>query len=171
MDEAPSGQRVICRHCRFIFAVELPPRKIGERAQDWRVEEQCPACDSLTSFTIVDTPERQPAPPKEDEAERHQKLQELGKRHFEPITRNRSDPTVRWFDRVGNGVFEDDCSEISWPAPWMIYCFRRGKRGAHIWEEEGRWYVRPWAALQGERGGQPVLEVASFEAALDELTD
>lgn len=156
-----SGRRVECPRCRYLFSVE-----VAEGA-DWQVEEQCPSCESRTLFTIENTPERQPPRPKPEDLDLSQSswVREL----FAPINQHRSHAAVTWFDRVGNGGFEDEYAP-AWPIPWRVYRFRRGEQAAYAWQVEGVWFVRGWHQLRtGMKGPPERMAVASLEAALDRL--
>ena len=74
-----------------------------------------------------------------------------------------------WFEKMGNGVFEDDYSTRGLPGPWWIYRFRRGSETAYLWEQDGKWWVRPWSDMRRSRGAR-IEWVASLGAALDRLT-
>ena len=73
-----------------------------------------------------------------------------------------------WFERIGNGVFEDDHVARDLPGPHPMYRFRRGERAAYLWEVGGVWFVRPWRRMRG-RESQAVVRVADLGAALDAL--
>ncbi len=73
-----------------------------------------------------------------------------------------------WFDRIGNGVFEDDSGVGTLPVPHPIYRFRRGELAAYVWEDGGAWFVRPWQRMRG-RVSKAIVRVADLGAALDEL--
>jgi hypothetical protein len=77
-------------------------------------------------------------------------------------------PARGWFEKIGNGIFEDDHAARELPCPHPIYRFRRGELVAYVWEAGGVWFVRPW---QGRRGrvSQAVVRVADLGAALDVL--
>jgi hypothetical protein len=77
-------------------------------------------------------------------------------------------PAHAWFDRIGNGVFEDDHAARVLPGPWPIYRFRRGELAAYVWEADGGWFVRSWRRMHG-RVSEAVVRVADLGAALDEL--
>jgi hypothetical protein len=77
-------------------------------------------------------------------------------------------PARGWFDRIGNGVFEDDHAVHDLPAPHPIYRFRRDELAAYIWEATSVWFVRPWQRMRGQVPNK-VVQVASLPAALDEL--
>jgi hypothetical protein len=63
-------------------------------------------------------------------------------------------PAAKWFDRIGNGVFEDDVVVQGLPAPWPVYRFRRGAETAYVWEQSVSWFVRPWQTMRGKRAGR-----------------
>ncbi|VTR99433.1 hypothetical protein [Tuwongella immobilis] len=77
-------------------------------------------------------------------------------------------PARSWFERIGNGLFEDDHAARELPGPHPIYRFRRGELAAYVWEIGGKWFVRPWQRMRG-RVSQAVVLVSSLGAALDEL--
>lgn len=87
---------------------------------------------------------------------------------FEALNAHNEHPVYGWFDRIGNGVFEDDHAARNLPGPHPIYRFRRGELVAYVWEEGGGWLVRPWQRMRG-RVSQAVVRVAELGAALDEL--
>jgi hypothetical protein len=135
-------------------------------SEDWRVEAQCPSCESWACFTIADTRE----PPAPDPAELDAEAQRLGELLWRPINAHRGHRAVAWMDRVGNGGFEDDHSAKPWPIPtFWVYRFTRGKEAAYIWQERDSWLVRGWHPLRGRREPPDVAEAFSFEAALDRL--
>jgi hypothetical protein len=161
LSKAVVKHRVYCRGCRFRLEVEAAP------GDDWRVEAQCPSCDFWAFFTAIDTQDLA----RPDPAKLFAETQLLGAQLWQPINEHRDHPAVAWIDRVGNGMFEDDCSEICWPVLHWIYRFTRAGSGAYIWQEGGSWYVRNWHPLQGESDAPNPAEVCSIEAALDRLVD
>jgi hypothetical protein len=78
-------------------------------------------------------------------------------------------PARVWFERIGNGAFEDDHAARELPGPHPIYRFRRDELAAYVWESGGRWFVRPWQRMRG-RVSQAVVRVTDLGEALDELT-
>jgi hypothetical protein len=86
---------------------------------------------------------------------------------FEALAAHDGHPVHGWFEKIGNGVFEDDHTVSSMPAPHLIYRFRRGERVAYVWEADG-WFVWPWRRTRS-RASRAVVRVADFKAALDEL--
>jgi hypothetical protein len=107
MNSTPPTQRVNCPKCRYLFHIAV------EAGSDWRVEAICPACEHVKVFTIDDTRDLPPLDREKIEAE----TQRLGELLFTPIRKHPSHPAIVWFDQVMNGVFEDDLSRRSWPAP------------------------------------------------------
>jgi len=161
MSEALEEQRVNCRRCRYRFPVQVQP------GEGWRVEAQCPSCDTWACFTVADTRD----PPPRDPAELEAEAQRLGEQLWSPINEHRDHPAIAWVDRVGNGGFEDDHTPKPWTIPtFWVYRFRRGKKAAYIWQEGGYWFVRRWYPLRGRHPPEPA-EVFSFEAALDQLVE
>jgi hypothetical protein len=77
-------------------------------------------------------------------------------------------PARAWFERIGNGLFEDDDAVRGLPGTHPIYRFRRGELGAYVWDADGGWFVRPWQRTRG-RVSNAVVRVADLGAALDEL--
>jgi hypothetical protein len=78
-------------------------------------------------------------------------------------------PARGWFDRLGNGIFEDDHSVRGLPGPHPIYRFTRGDEAAYVWEDECGWVVRPWRRMR-DRVSNAVVRVGNLRAALDVLT-
>jgi hypothetical protein len=154
---------VICPKCRYTLHVHISPD------QEWLVEAQCPSCGTWHCFSITDIPERQPSPPDPEESDRA--TQRLGERLWQPINAHTNHPTLRWFDRVGNGLFEDDYSPCSWPVPCWVYRFSKERMAAYIWQEEGSWFVRTWHSIRSHRKPPDPTEVFSFEGALDRLLE
>ena len=137
-------------------------------AEDWRVEAQCPSCETWACFTVADTRD----PPLPDPAELDAATQRLGEQLWQPINEHRSHPAIAWVDRVGNGVFEDDHTAKPWPiSTFWVYRFTRGREAAYIWQEEDLWLVRGWHPLRSRRSPPEPVEVSSFEAALDRLLE
>jgi hypothetical protein len=161
MSNAFVNQQVCCRRCRFRFTVQALP------SQDWLVEAQCPSCDGWACFTDADTPERSRPDPKRKD--REAAAQRLGEQLRRPIDEHRAHPAVAWFDRVGNGLFEDDYTEHCWPIPWWVYRFTRRGEAAYVWQEEASWFVRDWHPLRGHREPPAAVDVFSFEDALGRL--
>lgn len=161
MGETVAEQRVNCRRCRYRFRVEVAPR------DDWRVEAQCPSCDSWGCFTLADTHDL----PRPDPAEHEAEVQRVGELLWRPINEHRGHPAVAWLDRVGGGLFEDDYSPGCWPVPHWVYRFTRRESAAYIWQEGGSWFVRGWHPLRGRGSPPEPAEAFSFEAALDRLAD
>ena len=159
MGEALADQRVYCRQCRYRFRVEVAT------GVNWRVEAQCPSCDSWACFTVADTH----APPRPDPAELDAEAQRLGELLWRPINEHRDHPAIAWMDRVGGGVFEDDYTQGCWPIRHWVYRFTRGSSSAYIRQEDGSWFVRGWHPLRGCCLPCEPAEVLSFEAALDRL--
>jgi hypothetical protein len=157
--KALAEQRVACSRCRYRFPVVVSTQ------DDWRVEAQCPCCDSWACFTAADTRD----PPRADPAELDAQTQRLGALLWQPINEHRSHPAVAWLDRVGNGVFEDDHARRCWPVPHWVYRFTRNGSAAYIWQEGDSWFVRRWHLLPGRDLPPDPVEVPSFEAALDRL--
>jgi hypothetical protein len=87
---------------------------------------------------------------------------------MEALSAHDGHPARGWFERIGNGVFEDDHVVRGLPCPHPIYRFRLGAVVAYVWEAGGEWFVRPWQRLRG-RVSQSVVRVPSLGAALDEL--
>jgi hypothetical protein len=161
MGDDVTEMRVNCRQCRFSFPVQVSP------SEDWRVEAQCPSCDGWACYTIADTRD----PPRPDLRELETEVQRLGERLWQLINEHRNHPAVAWMDHVGNGMFEDDHSDISWPIPWHVYRFTRRAKAAYIWQEVGSWFVRGWHSTRSRRKPPEPAEVFSFEAALDRLLE
>jgi hypothetical protein len=133
------------------------------------IEAQCPSCEAWACFTIADTPERQPKSDPAAEAAREAALKQRAALLFQPIERNRSHPAVQWFEKIGNGFFEDEYAEPMWPVPSVVYRFRRDRRAAYVWEEDGSWQLRLWADLGRSRPEPDIRWAATFEDALDQL--
>ena len=146
--------------CRYRFRVEVAPDT------DWRIEAQCPSCESWASFTAADTLDL----PRPDPAELEAEAQRLGELLWQPINEYRSHPAVAWMDRVGNGLFEDDHSPICWPLPHRVYRFTHGSSAAYIWQKGSSWFFRGWHSLRGRGPSPEPAEVFSFVAALDRLS-
>jgi hypothetical protein len=163
MGDTLINQLVDCRKCRYRFVVQIAPTR------DWRVEAQCPVCEVWACFTVADTPERQPPPPDPEELDRA--TQRLGEQLWQPINAHSNHPSMVWFDRVGNGLFEDDYSSCCWPVPCWVYRFSRGNMAAYIWQKEDSWFVRGWHPRRGRNMPPDPAEVFSFEAALDRLLE
>jgi hypothetical protein len=87
---------------------------------------------------------------------------------MEALAAHAGHPARGWFDRIGNGVFEDDAAARGLPGPHPIYRFRRGERAAYVWEADGAWFVRPWRRTRGRASGA-VVRVADLGTALDVL--
>jgi hypothetical protein len=87
---------------------------------------------------------------------------------IEALYAHNNHPARRWFEKIGNGIFEDDLNTQGLPGPHPIYRFRRGDLTAYVWEADGEWFVRPWQRMCG-RVSQTVLRVADLRAALDKL--
>jgi hypothetical protein len=151
--------------------VAVPADELGRPIEGWAVEAQCPSCEEWACFTADDTPERERKPTPEEIAEREAEFQRHAAKLFEPIERNRGHPAVRWFEKIGNGMFEDEYGEFVWPVPWTVFRFRRGNLAAYVWEEDGRWHVRTWATLRREPREPAIREARTVEEALDHLTD
>lgn len=159
-----SPQRVECPRCRHRFTLAVPD---GD-GDDWECSERCPACDSATRFTIAHVPDRAPRLETEGvDPPLHPRLQAM----VEPLERHHDHPAMAWFDRIGNGLFEDDRSADGWPTPGVVYRFQRGDRAAYVWQVEGVWFVRGWHPVR-KRGMQPPrpVETATFVGALHRLT-
>ena len=54
-----------------------------------------------------------------------------------------------WFEKIGNGVFEDDHAAPEFRTPHPIYRFRRGELVAYVWKTNDEWLVRPWQRMRG----------------------
>jgi hypothetical protein len=87
---------------------------------------------------------------------------------MEALSSHNDHPAHGWFERIGNGVFEDDHAVRGLPGPHPIYRFRRDELAAYVWEADGGWFVRPWQRMLG-RVSNAVVRVADLGAALDEL--
>lgn len=87
---------------------------------------------------------------------------------MEALSAHNSHPARGWFDRIGNGVFEDDHAAHKLPGPHWMYRFRRSELAAYVWESGGEWFVRPWQQMRG-RVSQAVVRVTDLGAALDVL--
>jgi hypothetical protein len=87
---------------------------------------------------------------------------------MEALSAYNGHPARGWFERIGNGVFEDDHAAQELPGPDPIYRFRHGVLVAYVWEVGGVWFVRPWQRMRGQVS-QAVVRVADLGAALDEL--
>ena len=87
---------------------------------------------------------------------------------MEALSAHDGHPARRWFELIGNGVFEDDHAAGGLPAPHPIYRFRWREKAAYVWEARGVWFVRPWQRMRG-RVSQSVVRVADLGAALDLL--
>jgi hypothetical protein len=161
MDNGLMEQRVICSRCRFRLSVQVP------ESGDWRIDAQCPSCESWACFTLADTRD----PPVPDSGQVDAAAQGLGEQLWQPIKEHRGHPALAWMDRIGNGVFEDDHSESCWPVPSWIYRFTRQAQAAYVWQEASSWFVRSWHPLRGERKPPDAAEVFSFAQALDHLLD
>jgi hypothetical protein len=160
MDQAKQKVRVSCRWCGLRFSVEV------QGGEDWDVEAQCPCCDCWHCFNIADTR----CPPAPDPLERRAATQRLGEELWRPINEHRSHPAVEWFEKVGNGMFEDDYSSKPWHTPhFWVYRFRRGNEAAYLWQDGETWFVRCWHPLRGRQQPPEPTEVYSFEAGLDRL--
>jgi hypothetical protein len=159
MGDGLQQQLQTCRRCRYRFSI---PVQTGEVLP---IEVQCPCCEAWISSTLEDAQD----PPKPDPQELRAAAQRIGKLLWQPINEHRAHPAVAWIDCVGNGVFHDDWSEISWPAPWTVYRFTRGPNAAYMWQEGDSWFVRGWYRLRGRRKPPEPVEVISFETALDRL--
>lgn len=155
----PVEHRVICRYCRYRFPVQ------ASAAENWVAEVECPSCEKRYSATEADTRERPPPDPGELDAI----VNRLGEVLWRPIRAHSDHPALAWFDRVGNGIFEDDHSQHCWPIPHWIYRFTRRRQAAYIWCEDGKWFVRAWHPMRGRRSTPTAAEVVSFPAALDSL--
>src|SRR4051812_37198347 len=116
-------QRVICSRCRYIFSIDIPTNESLDPVRVWRAEAECPSCESVQTFTHVDTPEAEvnkkpkPTEPSEEWQKEVAKL-------FQPIHEHEYHPAVRWFDSIGNMWYSDDCSPCPFSTTWLIYRFR-----------------------------------------------
>ena len=165
MDEEHIEERVICRRCRFRFPVDV------SADDNWRVEAQCPSCESWACFTVADTKDPPPPGPAELEAER-QRVAEVTEMLRRPLNENRDHPAVALIDRIGNGLFEDDYTPSPWPIPtFCVYRFKNGNEFAYIWQEGGYWFVRGWHPLRGQSDPPDVVAAFTFEAALNRLLE
>jgi hypothetical protein len=161
MSRALIDQRLVCPACRFRFVVQRPA------AEDRCVEAECPSCDQAEYFTVAQAAEREPSLP--DPKERECEVQHIAEVLWLPIDAHRHHAAVAWLDRAGNGVFEDDCSECAWPAPYCVYRFTRQGSAAYIWWNDDGWLVRGWHPLSGRIQAPEPAKVSTFEAALDWL--
>jgi hypothetical protein len=86
------------------------------------------------------------------------------------LNEHQSHPAVEWFEKVGNGLFEDDYTSKPWHTPtfWM-YRFRCENKVAYLWQEEDIWIMRSWHPLRGRKKPPEPKEVYTFEAGLDQL--
>jgi hypothetical protein len=73
-----------------------------------------------------------------------------------------------WFEKIGNGIFEDDHAVSGLPAPHPIYRLRRNELAAYVWQAEDGWFVRPWQRMQGWVSNK-VVRVKDLREALEEL--
>ncbi|OWK37522.1 hypothetical protein [Fimbriiglobus ruber] len=87
---------------------------------------------------------------------------------MEALSAHNDHPARSHFERIGNGMFEDDHTARELPAPHPIFRFRRGELAAYVWEVDDDWFVRPWRPMRG-RTSRTVGRVADLAAALDEL--
>src|SRR3954465_15043474 len=87
---------------------------------------------------------------------------------IEELSLHAHHPAHGWFEKIGNGIFEDDWTISGLPAPHPIYRFRRGELTAYVWQTEDGWFVRPWHRMRGRRSSA-VVRVTDLRAALDEL--
>jgi hypothetical protein len=158
-------QRVNCRRCRYRFPIPVP------LSEGWRVEAQCPSCEDRAYFTVADTPERETPSPEREKAneEYERKIQRLGEQLSQPINANRDHPVVAWFVGVGNGMVKGDRTPIPWEFSCWVYGFSRGREAAYVWQQDHSWLVRGWHSKRGVGRPPDPTEVASFEAALDQL--
>jgi hypothetical protein len=86
-------------------------------------------------------------------------------------------PVLQDLEKVGNGVFEDDYSNI-WDLPHFhaavpswFFRFRRDSETAYMWLDDGGVWISPWHPLRPRRRhpGRTELRVANFREALDAL--
>jgi hypothetical protein len=73
-----------------------------------------------------------------------------------------------WFDRIGNGIFEDDGSSCGPPLSQGVYRFRQGSLVAYIWQSDGTWVVLPWRRIRS-CCSVAVRRFRTFRDAMDEL--
>jgi hypothetical protein len=87
---------------------------------------------------------------------------------IEALSAHDDHPACKWFEKIGNGIFEDDHTIRALPAPHSIYRFRRDELSAYVYLTEDGWYVRPWQRMRGRLSNR-VVRVADLRAALDLL--
>lgn len=87
---------------------------------------------------------------------------------IEALSAHDDHPACQWFEKIGNGIFEDDHAVYGLPAPHPIYRFRRDGLAAYVWPAEGVWFVRPWQRMRGWVS-TTVVRVPGLRAALDQL--
>jgi hypothetical protein len=163
-------QRVICPYCRFIQRIEIPADEYLFPKRGWALEAECPSCETVTTFTRLHTPEAE-VNKKPVSREPSEEWQEETSILFKPIREQAEHPALRWFVSVGNMWISDDCSPCPFSTTWVIYQFRWGRRYAYVWQQDDKWFVRPWCHKSGLKQVPAVVEVPSFSVALDQLTD
>ena len=87
---------------------------------------------------------------------------------IEALSAYNDHPAHGWFEKIGNGIFEDDHAVTGLPGPHPIYRFRRDSLVAYVWRSEDGWFVRPWQRMRG-RVSNATVRVVDLCAALDEL--
>lgn len=87
---------------------------------------------------------------------------------LEALSAHDDHPTSEWFEKIGNGIFEDDHAVSGLPSPHPIYRFRRNGLAAYVWQGQDGWSVRPWQGMQGWVSNA-VVRVKDLCAALDDL--
>jgi|SRR5262245_44011943 len=83
-------------------------------------------------------------------------------------------PVLQDLEKVGNGVFEDDHSNL-WdlphfqPIPGLFFRFRRGSDTAYMWLFDGGTWISPWHPLRPRRRqpGRTEHRVAGIRDALE----
>lgn len=167
-DSSVHTRRVMCPHCRFLFAVSSYESS-NESPTGFCAEAQCPSCDYWSLFSIVDAADYKPMLPVLIQNESFSEPSKVCEDLLSPIRQNQSHPAMVHFDRVGNGFFEDDMSQKQWPVPWCVYRFRQGEDAAYVWNVGGEWVLRPWHRMSERSTAPEALMVSSFEAALEWL--
>jgi hypothetical protein len=160
VDQSQQKAQVECRKCRYRFPI------LADAVEDGHVDAQCPSCEGWDCFTVADTQDLSTPDPAERDAE----IQRLGEVLWRPINAHRSHPAVKWFEKVENGLFEDDYTSPPWRAPiFCVYRFRNEDEVAYLWQEADIWLVWGWHPLQGSKVPPEPVEAVSFEAGLDEI--
>src|SRR5262245_64590318 len=86
-------------------------------------------------------------------------------------------PVLQDLEKIGNGVFEDDYSNI-WDLPHFrdripgwFFRFRRNSEAAYMWQDDGGVWISPWHSMRPRRRqpGRTERRVASVREALDTL--